>query len=391
MLAESRIGLEENGGAEIGLYISLLVLPVLAQLVERVEVPPWQLAAAAIGLILMSLTVQRSVLVALAASVFAILLLAGRGRRLQATAVAIGAMALSVGGAIAVQATGLGTLPPGLSTLELQGVTVEADPDYLADDALTAFRGGATVTGDAALGSASRQITRDGWSEIPEVRGLVPGRAYTIVFWVKPLLATATYGRVGDTSGRGWSGVVWRAAPVVRWQRFQKQLRANSSSERLVMILDGGAPRVRFDGVQVLARALPDRSIQPQPVVADPEPRAPEANAPDRESLPRRRRAQRLRRRLRLCLRLRRTAARCRSSRRRRATHSSRRSAGPSIRTRSEADSSTTSSGASRTGRSCCGRVCTTRSPASASARRRTSSGEGRCLTPAVMRRTPTT
>lgn len=255
-LAESRIGLRENAGAPVGLYVALFVLPVLVGWVERGRSPRWMLAAAGGALVLISLTVQRSVILALVASLVVVTTLARRKRHVFAASVAIAAVAVSVAGAMAIQKLDIGTTPPGVAPSELAGSVVSAAQGYVADDAGTAFRGGLIVRGDAAVGDSSRQITRDDSAELLEVRGLVPGTIYTIVFWVKPLEPVVAHGGIGDIWGNGWKPRRWIAAPSVRWQRFQKQLRATRSDERLAIALWKGPTTLRFDGVEIVPRKL---------------------------------------------------------------------------------------------------------------------------------------
>lgn len=255
-LAESGIGLRANAGAPVGLYLSLFALPALVDRVEGVRAPRWRFAAALAALVLMSLTVHRSVILALTASLVVLVVLARRRRRLLAAVLALAALAVSVGGAIGIQRLELGTSPPGVSGGELAGAVVSAAHGYVADDAGTAFTGGLIVRGDAAVGESSRQISRGHWAELLEVRDLVPGKDYTIIFWVKPLEPVVARGRVGDVWSDGWSPERWIAAPSVRWQRFQKHLRATRPQERLAIDLRKGPANLRFDGVEIVPRKL---------------------------------------------------------------------------------------------------------------------------------------
>src|SRR5262249_41420170 len=119
--------------------------------------------------------------------------------------------------------------------------------------------GGLIVEGDGALGHASREIRLHEAPQLEqirglvlqELRGLVPGRLYSIVFWVKPLQPRRAVGRVGDTWPGGWTPVRWTAAPVGRWQRVEKHLLAKKRTELLAIELKGGPAGVRLDGVTI--------------------------------------------------------------------------------------------------------------------------------------------
>jgi O-antigen ligase len=261
-LANSGIGLNANGGSSVGLYLSLVALPVAVALAERERLPWWLLAAAGVALVLMSATVTRSVILALAVSLVVLVVLARRGRRVVAAAVAATALGISVGGAAVLQQLGWGIVPPGVAPGQLQGAAVTVAPGYVADDAGTAFQGGLTVVGDAAAGDASRELARGEAAVLEEVRGLTPGQVYTVVFWVKPLEARRATGRVGDTWRGGWAPLGWAVDPERRWQRLERDLRATRATEFLAIELKSGASRIRVDGVEIAPRAVPERTTK---------------------------------------------------------------------------------------------------------------------------------
>jgi O-Antigen ligase len=98
------------------------------------------------------------------------------------------------------------------------------------------------------------------------------GHLYTVLFSVKPLAPVVTSGGVGDLSGKGWPAQAWTAAPIVRWQRFRKFLRATSETESLVIYDGTGASRVLVDGLEVLRGRYngPSGDFKLQPAVARP-------------------------------------------------------------------------------------------------------------------------
>ena len=99
--ADSLIALQ---GQAAGLYMSFAIVWIVARLVNGVPTPTWLVALAPIGLVLMSLTSQRSVLLIAVLSLGGVVLLAPRGRFVR-SAVATGVVfAVTVVAAIGISA-----------------------------------------------------------------------------------------------------------------------------------------------------------------------------------------------------------------------------------------------------------------------------------------------
>lgn len=90
-------------GLAAGLYISFAVTWIAARVAHGVPTPRWLIALAPIGLLLMALTSQRSVLVVAIVSLGAIVVLAPRPARVRFGLVAVGALAVALVAAIGVQ------------------------------------------------------------------------------------------------------------------------------------------------------------------------------------------------------------------------------------------------------------------------------------------------
>jgi hypothetical protein len=246
------LGPTVNPGSGIGLFMASLVFLFAARaLYGRIsgitDVCLAVLAGAA--LVLMALMVIRSVTLALLLAAGTFVAVAGRGMRLRAAVGAVVVIGVTTGVALLVQDAGLAPDANASSSTE-----VVASPDFVADDGLTEFSGGHTIRGDAVEGSLSREIRRQHpptYLELAYLGGLREGRRYTISFWAKAMSATATRGRVGDTSGAGWNGTTWSLKPVRRWQLVQATLVASRPVERLVVYVDAGASRVRVDALRV--------------------------------------------------------------------------------------------------------------------------------------------
>ena len=241
------LGLTVNPAAAVAIYISLVALPVLARLGTGLEVRRVELVATAAGLVLMTLAVTRSALVALFAAAFVLAVLAPSGFRLRSLAVAAAAVLVPLGAALALQGAGIGVRdqPPG----ELPPSEI-ASPDFVADDGLTEFDGGELVTTDSAEGRASREVALGDSTEIPILGGLDDGVSYTITFSVKPLTPQPTTGIVGNNAGSGWKIARWKAKPTTEWQELETTLTATAGQERLVLAPDSGSG-VLFDGLEL--------------------------------------------------------------------------------------------------------------------------------------------
>ncbi len=96
--------LTKNPYAAITLYMALFALPVLARLSLRCRVLPVEILVGACALVLITLSVVRSAVLALVVALALIVLLAPRGRRLPALAFAAGGLAIALGGGLAIEA-----------------------------------------------------------------------------------------------------------------------------------------------------------------------------------------------------------------------------------------------------------------------------------------------
>jgi O-Antigen ligase len=168
-------------------------------------------------------------------------LLAPRGRHLLALGVAAGALAISVGGGLAIEAWN-----PQMKAAAPGATPITA---LTATDSSPEFSGGRVVTGDAAEGRAARLLQ----SREPLALGVdvQPGQTYTVRFAVKPLRPEVTDGYVGNSTGLSWGQAYWTAAPVTKWQFFEKTLKATVATDQLALSAVYGSPRVLFDAIRV--------------------------------------------------------------------------------------------------------------------------------------------
>ncbi len=223
----------------ITISIALFVLPVLARLALRSRVLPIEILLGAIALVLISVTVVRSAVFALGAALAAMVLLMPRDRRVLALAIAVCALTISVGGALAVEKSN-----------QIRNVGGAPITKLVAGDSSPEFSGGSVVEGDAAEGKAARRLRLREPLEMNLI--LQPGVQYTILFAVKPLQPVTTYGFVGNPSGIGWGQTYWTAAPIMKWQFFRKTLKATTAAEQLSLSAQFGSPSVLFDAIRVL-------------------------------------------------------------------------------------------------------------------------------------------
>ncbi|MBD0291108.1 MAG: hypothetical protein ICV74_07620, partial [Thermoleophilia bacterium] len=241
---DSRLGPDANPGAAVGIYLALLVVFALARWLHRVPVPRYLAVATVPALVLMALTVVRSILLALVASLAVLVLLASG--RLRALALSVGAVAVALVGALGVQATGLGWAPVDLPPAAF------ANPSYVSDDGASGFSGGTQISGDAASGRFSRQLAPGEALALPHLNGLVPGQTYTVVFGIRPLIREVVRGSVGDLTGAGWGSKEFAAPPRATWQKIRVRLTATEETERLG-ILPASSAGVRVDAVGVVS------------------------------------------------------------------------------------------------------------------------------------------
>ncbi len=162
---------------------------------------------------------------------------------------------LSVGGAVLIE-----KMRPSVSVVTTPIVPpVNVGKRFVSDDAGTSFLNGTLVRGDAARGTYARRLAIL-QPYVAGVTGLRPGRAYTVIFAVRPLSAVVTSGFVGDPTGLRWGQEYWRAAPETRWQFFRKTLRATQTTETLGLEALAGGEEVLFDAVRVLPGRVPGPS-----------------------------------------------------------------------------------------------------------------------------------
>jgi hypothetical protein len=235
--------------AAITLYMALFALPVLARLSLGCRVLPLEIVVGACALVLITLSVVRSAVVALVVALAVIVLLAPRGRHLLALAFSAGGLAIALGGGLAIEAWN--------PQINQAGAAPSATPisDVAANDASTQFFGGTVVTGDAAEGRAARLLhAREPLELGVDVQ---PGQTYTVLFAVKPLSREVTSGYVGNSTGLSWGQAYWTAAPEKKWQFFEKTLKANVPTDQLALSAVYGSPRVLFDAIRVVEGRQP--------------------------------------------------------------------------------------------------------------------------------------
>ena len=239
--------LTKNPYAAITLYMALFALPVVARLSLRCRVLPVEILVGACALVLITLSVVRSAVLALVLALALIVLLAPRGRRLPALACAAGGLAIALGGGLAIEAWN-----PQIKAAAAGATSIS---DFAATDSSTQFSGGTVVTGDAAEGRAARLL----YSREPLRLGVdvQPKQTYTVLFAVKPLSPEVTDGYVGNSTGLGWGQAYWTAAPVKKWQFFEKTLKGTVATDQLALSAVYGSPRVLFDAIRVFKGRQP--------------------------------------------------------------------------------------------------------------------------------------
>lgn len=257
--------LSNEPGVAIALYISFLVVFVLARLASKAPVMLLELVFVGAGLVLVSLTTARAAVAALLAALVSLVVTAPAGRRTLMALVGVAALGLSVGGALLVEKaqpqTEILYAPP----------PVAIGQGFVADDGGSAFTGGVPARDDGARGTQSRRLELDERYQVV-LAGLAPGRLYTVTFAVKPLSSTITGGVVGDPTGLGWGQRYWATAPVERWQFFRRTFRATLTSETVGLVAQTGSPYVLFDAVRVVPakRSVSSGGFVPQRAVVHP-------------------------------------------------------------------------------------------------------------------------
>jgi hypothetical protein len=252
----------------VGIYLSLLALPILVRVVARHRVGAWKLAVAGFTVFLMLLATARSIRLAFATSLAAAFLLQPwRGWR----------GTLAVAGVVVVAATGYELLKNDIAQPPVPAAAVvSASPAFFASDGLDEFSGGRRVTGGAG-GRAARVLGRPGTHiEIPALSGLTPGRVYAIVFRVRSDGAATTSGALGNTAGIGWGVDFWTVGPFARWQKVRQTLRATAPVERLVLSYDLGKGPLRIDMLSL----APAGRARLDPVTPAPAARGPVSDDP---------------------------------------------------------------------------------------------------------------
>ena len=202
----------------------------------------------------------RSSLLALVVALAALVAILPR-HRLTAAAVAAAAAALVIFGPWALQG-----FPQGAMQVPVPvPTTAAAAPGFSTNDGLSAFVGGSLIRGDSVDGSRSREIVGGQSLDMAALTGLRRGRRYVVQFWAKPLEPILTLGRVGDTTGRGWSAAAWSLKPEVRWQRVRVQLIPTADTEALTLLVDSGST-VRIDHLSVRPGRLIVHVHRPAPI-----------------------------------------------------------------------------------------------------------------------------
>ncbi|MHB8469207.1 MAG: hypothetical protein ACYDCH_05565, partial [Gaiellaceae bacterium] len=106
--------------------------------------------------------------------------------------------------------------------------------------------------------------------DLPPPGHLRRGNVYTAVFQVLSAEPAIVRGRIGDTTGSGWSAVSWAAPPTPGWHELREQLVATRATERLAIVVDAGGG-VRIRGAHLVSGALgPSGDYQVQTPVAAP-------------------------------------------------------------------------------------------------------------------------
>ena len=260
----SRIGVVDNPTAAVGIYLALYALPVAARLTFGERPGLLELAVAALGVVLMVFASGRSVLLALLVALAIIAVLSPRPLRVAALGAAgLLAAALAVAG---IQELGYGDrgfeAAPGPPSVTVGTTRLPLD------DELHPMIGGSLVTNDAAEGTHSREVERSEPVDLPAVKGLVPGVTYEIDFAVRLLEARRTRGVVGNNAGTGWKYQYWFAKPEKQWQRIKTHLTATAPVERLMVVTDSGAAKIRVDAISI-APTDPSRVAAAPPTPAE--------------------------------------------------------------------------------------------------------------------------
>ena len=269
---DTAIGVAENPTSAVGIYLALYVLPVTARLIFGERPRTWELVIGAAALVLMAFEAGRSVLVALAAALVVLVALSPRPAR--TAAVGAAAIALSIGGVVALQSLGFFNRgleePPKVLSVTMGSSLV------LEDDLGPAF-GGTVIDGYASEGTRSRELQVNHRIVLPFVNGLIPGETYTISFDVMPLDPNSVRGVVGNNGATGWGFVFWTVKPDRTWQHVVTRLTATQKSERLIIAPDMGTLGARFDAVRITRGSAPppgDANDRETPVaVPDPDTR----------------------------------------------------------------------------------------------------------------------
>ena len=245
---------ERDPGVAIALSRTFVVLIVLTRLCLRLRVTVVEIALIGGALVLITLSGARASLLALVAALVLLVLLVPRGRRLLTSCVAVGAVAVSIGGTVLIEQTS----PE--SPLIRSGVILPTGTTFFADDGASSFSGGEVVATDAATGTYSRLLARREQFVLPSLTALQPGSTYTVSFAVKPLSDQVTTGIVGDPNGLHWGQRYWTTRPSSEWQLFRRTLTATAGTETLSLVALRGSPRVLFDDIKVSEGRAADRS-----------------------------------------------------------------------------------------------------------------------------------
>jgi hypothetical protein len=239
-------GLWPNPASAAAIYFSIFLVWAAARAAHGLRLHPAEWALILLGTTLLSLMTVRSAWVAMAAAVVVLAMLAPQGRRLRTLGAGIAVFVFSN-----VSAYGVDRAREGWANTPVAVSSASASPNYIADDGISGLAGGRVVRGDAVQGSLSREIRSGQLLGLTSLAGLEPGRKYALRFWVKPLRAQPASGRIGDTAGTGWSTQQWSTYPKRKWQACKETLTPTATSERLVIINDGGPPTL-VDGLRVM-------------------------------------------------------------------------------------------------------------------------------------------
>jgi O-antigen ligase len=271
-----------NGGAAAGLYMSLFIFWAVARFTGGARWR-WPVAAGvACCALAVGLTAVRGAWVGLLLGLLTVALLAPRGRRIVAWALAPAVLLFAIASATVFETASdrlfgrtmvdAPAAAPPAAPVPGSKPPIVMDREYVADDALTDFYNGA-VWPHGADGRRSRRTPLQVPVEARQVTNLQPGKAYTVRFSARVTGPKGAHsvGRVGDTAGYGWGQGHWRAFKEHGWVRFERTLRATEPKERLALITDGGRPAA-FDAVTIVAAGKGRPAADPLGMPAD-EPR----------------------------------------------------------------------------------------------------------------------